>query len=386
MISSLHFGHFKCFQSLRLELGNLTLLTGFNAAGKSTSCQPLLLLAQGLRTAPSSGDLGLNGPMVRLGTAGEVLSRDSSDQLMHIAVESSNVKLAWLFRPAERTGSGALAIERGSLEIEGRAERTWSAAIRPNDLELRRADPLFEAIKETVYVSATRLGAAKTFPSPDDAGVSFGDVGPYGEYAPWWYCQFADEEVEVRRRHVKESGLTLRRQLDAFLGDLFPGGQATAELIPRTSRVRLGLRTDIESDWRRPVNTGYGMTYAFPILVSLLLAKAGQVVIIDSPEAHLHPSGQSTMGRLLAHFANAGIQLIVETHSDHVLNGIRCAVRDQTTGPDAIVIYFFGAAGSVVGEQRVSSLRVDRAGNIDNWPPGFFDQSERDLARLAGWE
>jgi predicted ATPase len=147
------------------------------------------------------------------------------------------------------------------------------------------------------------------------------DVGVEGQFAPWWYAHAADDEIDVERRHPKESASTLRRQLDAYLGELFAGAQANAEQISRTSLVRLEFKTSTTSDWRRPANVGYGLTYAFPILVALLIARPGQIVVIDSPEAHLHPRAQSAMGSMLARFAKAGVQILVETHSDHVLNG-----------------------------------------------------------------
>jgi predicted ATPase len=119
-----------------------------------------------------------------------------------------------------------------------------------------------------------------------------------------------------------------------------------------------------------------------------LLAKPGQVLIIDSPEAHLHPLGQSRIGRFLAQMAATGVQIILETHSDHVLNGIRLAVRDSLIKPDQVMIHFFNRASEIqsVDFPRVVSPAIDTQGNLSEWPDGFFDQSDKDLARLAGWE
>ena len=387
MIDSVAFTHLKCFDTLRVELAPLTLLTGFNAAGKSTSYQPILLVAQALRTAPGSELLGLNGPLVKLGTAGEVLASGIDNSPAKISIDANGTSITWDLRPAPRSGgSGALIVESGSLSTADEKPISWTRRLLPQGTISPGGEALLATIRDVIYVSASRLGTSEVFPSPDDSGVSHADVGPRGEYAPWWYAQFADEEIASDRRHKDEEGLTLRRQLDAFLSDIFPGGQANAEVIPRTSFVHLGLRSDIKSDWRRPINTGYGMSYVFPALVALLLAKPHQTVIIDSPEAHLHPRGQSIMGRHLAHFSNAGVQIIIETHSDHILNGIRCATRESIINPDKIAIYFFASPDNEKHQQRVQNLRVDGAGNINNWPQGFFDQAERDLANIAGWD
>ena len=147
--------------------------------------------------------------------------------------------------------------------------------------------------------------------------------------------------------------------------------------------LALQFRLSETGEWRRPANVGYGLTYAFPILVALLAAEPGDIVVIDSPEAHLHPQAQSRMGWMLAAFAAAGLQLIVETHSDHVLNGIRLAVREQLLLSSKLSLLFF--AGSSLNGHGVTSPRIDGEGRIYEWPDGFFDQSDKDVAQLAGW-
>jgi CRISPR-associated Cas5-like protein len=148
--------------------------------------------------------------------------------------------------------------------------------------------------------------------------------------------------------------------------------------------MNLQFRLSEFGSWRRPSNIGYGLTYAFPILVALLGAIENQVIVIDSPESHLHPSAQSQMGRILASFAAAGVQTIVETHSDHLLNGVRLAVRDGILSSEDLRIHFFrGVSGA---EHGVTRPRIGAGGEIYEWPEGFFDQGEKDLSRLAGWD
>lgn len=112
-----------------------------------------------------------------------------------------------------------------------------------------------------------------------------------------------------------------------------------------------------------------------------LCADSGQTVILDSPEAHLHPKAQSRIGGFLSLMASGGIQMIVETHSDHVMNGVRLAVRDRIIQPEQTAIYFFTGKS----DPRVIRLSLDKYGTIHDLPDGFFDQAEHDLANLAGW-
>ena len=82
------------------------------------------------------------------------------------------------------------------------------------------------------------------------------------------------------------------------------------------------------------------------------------------------------MGRFLAKVAAVGIQVVLETHSDHVLNGIRRSVRSGESTPDSVAINFLGPAG------KASKPRIYADGGIDPWPSGFFDQTEKDLLEL----
>jgi predicted ATPase len=92
------------------------------------------------------------------------------------------------------------------------------------------------------------------------------------------------------------------------------------------------------------------------------------------------------MGYFLGQVAAAGVQIIVESHSDHVLNGLRKAVRDQKLKPDNVAIHFFNRRERMPkdGAQIISPV-INPAGQLSTWPEGFFDQFEKDLAQLAGW-
>ena len=92
------------------------------------------------------------------------------------------------------------------------------------------------------------------------------------------------------------------------------------------------------------------------------------------------------MGRFVAQVAATGVQVILESHSDHILNGIRRAVKEGVTTPDSLAIHFFQRRGSKNGhESHVVSPIVNESGVIDHWPEGFFDQFDRDLEVLTDW-
>ncbi|MBE0701686.1 MAG: hypothetical protein BGO03_11320 [Mesorhizobium sp. 61-13] len=348
---------FKCFDDLRLEFGQLTLVTGFNGGGKSTALQPLLLLAQALRFGTLDA-LPLNGPLVRLGTAGDI-APIRSERPMLLKIEGDDGSFA--VQPALQAGDRVLPI-----------------AAPPE----RRPSPRLRRALETLsFLGAVRMGAEDAFPIPERVNVR--DVGHDGRFAPYWFDQLADEDVDPRRRYPGTEAAIFRRQFDSWLSSLFPGAEANVQNVTAMSQMNLQFRLAELGSWRRPSNIGYGLTYAFPILVALLAAVPDQLIVIDSPESHLHPSAQSQMGRLLATLASAGVQIVVETHSDHLLNGVRLAVRDGTLPPEDLRLHFFkGPNGK---DHGVTTPGIGEGGEIYEWPEGFFDQNEKDLSRLAGW-
>lgn len=140
------------------------------------------------------------------------------------------------------------------------------------------------------------------------------------------------------------------------------------------------LKSDSRSEFQRPQNVGFGLTQLFPVLVALLVAEPGQLVIIENPEVHLHPRAQQQIGFFAAEAAAAGVQVMVETHSDHVLNGIRLAVRRGKLASDDVAIHFLGVPGT--DTNSLVSPTIDSDGRLDQWPAGFFDQFDLALSEL----
>lgn len=364
-LRQLDLAEFKCFESLRVPLGGLTILSGYNGAGKSTALQPLLLLAQAARRktftdGSEAGDLPLNGEIVKLGSAGDVIRAKSEGATCRFEISDGEKSLALTATGKKGARSLNLKKERGE---------SWPE--------------LFTSLERLVHISAVRGGPMEVFPAPDRIAGQACDVGIDGRFAAYWYHELADIEVEEARRCSDEIATTFRKQLDAWLNRLAPGANANVQALGAVSMLALQFRLNYTGEWRHPANVGYGLSYSFPILVALLAAEAGDIVVIDSPEAHLHPQAQSRMGQMLATFASTGVQLIVETHSDHVLNGIRLATYDKVISADDLSLLFF--SGSSIDGHGVTRPQINQDGRIDEWPAGFFDQSEKDISRLAGW-
>lgn len=376
-LDAIHAERFKCFDTLVMPVGQLTLLTGYNGAGKSSSLQPLLLMAQSMRFATGGSGLPLNGSLVRLGSASDVVSRIAGGDVA-LGFSGGGDFARWRFGYDRDHGFSELQFRDAEFSFaQGQAAPdNWR-------LKLDYSRPLIRSVRDLIYLTAVRQSRLDAFPSPDDPSAIVGDVGAEGEFAPFWYVQRADEEVNQERRHPTEARVTVRGQIDAWLSTIFPGASANAESLPGTSLNKLTFKMGRGSSWDRPSNVGFGLSYAFPLITALVTAAPGQIVVVDSPEAHLHPSAQSAMGRMLAHFAASGLQVIIESHSDHLLSGVRLAVKEKVIDPSAASISFFDRGERWDGGAAFIPIEIRSDGGISEWPKGFFDQGINDLVELS---
>ena len=160
--------------------------------------------------------------------------------------------------------------------------------------------------------------------------------------------------------------------------EFFPGCDLRVSPVDGANAVSLRFRSDARSEFQRPQNVGFGLSQLFPILVALLAAKQGDILLIENPEVHLHPKAQQDIGSLLSCVANTGVQIILETHSDHVLNGIRLAVKSRAIAAENVAVHFFSPDGNF----NPITPKIDSNGRLDEWPEGFFDQLDLALSKL----
>src|SRR5437667_9264597 len=120
MITGLRLENFKCFEALGLSLAPLTLLTGFNAAGKSTALQTILLLAQTIRTQDVGSELRLNGPLVSLGSPGDVINQDTAGSQLTLGINTSAAELLWSFGINESSDRRTLNVLEVRIDANGR--------------------------------------------------------------------------------------------------------------------------------------------------------------------------------------------------------------------------------------------------------------------------
>ncbi|MEO5375703.1 MAG: DUF3696 domain-containing protein [Alphaproteobacteria bacterium] len=377
MIERVDILHFKCFDELSLPLAKMTLLSGANAAGKSTLLQALALLQQTMREHEWSNRLVLNGDSVKLGTANDVVDKVHGRFSFEIGLECDGKCYNWTFSAEERSGM-SMAVEK---IIVDRKETH-----RPSSLQFLlpvvhgdMVPSVVNCLRSLTYLTAERVGPREFYVLED--GLTATVVGPAGEHAV--SILHSERDKLVRTELVLgDNPPTLLHQVEARMRQFFPGCSIRVQPVPQANAVTLGLRTSDDDDFHRPIHAGFGLTQVLPIVVAALSATHNSILLIENPEVHLHPAGQALMGSFLADVAGTGVQVILETHSDHVLNGVRRAVK-RGFSPENVALYFFQPR-SDDGAQVVAP-QMDAAGNIDEWPTGFFDQYDKDMSYFAGW-
>ena len=377
MLTRLDLRLFKCFELLKLPLAPLTLLSGPNSSGKSSVLQALVLLHQTTREHEWSTRLALNGAAVHLGTVVDVVDEVNGRTEVGIGVATEDSSCGWTFEGDRRDMS--MRVRRVSLDGRTSDDPEALRHLLP-PMDDGRVAPLAELLRGLTYVTAERVGPQEAYPLEDPFDADL--VGARGEHAVSVLHWGRDEPV-LPGLVLPDAPPTRLRQVEARMRTLFPGCSVDLQQVPQTNAVTLGLRTSDDTGFHRPMHTGFGLTQVLPIVVAALSASAGGVMLIENPEVHLHPAGQALIGQFLADVARAGVQVLVETHSDHVLNGIRRAVRTGRLTPEQVAIHFFRPRSDAGAQVR--SPILDAAGNIDVWPEGFFDQFDRDMNYFAGW-
>lgn len=370
MIQALSLVNFKCFSSLPLTLSRLNVFAGINGCGKSTVIQSLLAIRQSIQSGSILQDrIQLRGSLADLGTAGEVYCAQPSSDLIEIVVKHSGGSAIELRspKPTERAGEYFL-----QLQSRVPSEKFVSLFTEPFN-----------------YLNAERIGPRKVFSIPPAEGHPLW-VGKRGENAPFIVSSETKETIITNQWLILESAdgkeyPTIQFQWPLWMSRLFPGFDAESEIYSQVDEVRLALslqrRQTGPNLFVRPTNTGFGLSFVLGIVVAGLAAGPDTILIIENPEAHLHPRAQSSVGEFLARVSAGGTQVFVETHSEHVLNGIRRMVKQTILSPEGVQFFYFSKAPSAM-EPTVLPISVSASGDISDWPDGFFDQLDKDLTVL----
>lgn len=360
MISNLTISNFKIHKHLVMPMSNLTILAGLNGSGKSSVIQALALLRQSKDSLSADG-LTLNGQLFNGTNAGTLENWESGSDLMEINFEVD-----------DRT---TYPFEFKYVNIEDtEIKRAPDSVLTEGWKEL----PLYT--KDFQYISAFRLGPNDDY-STDSGLVEKGQISKFQgrcEYAVSFLFQNASKNIGDKRMcHESDSSLLLGDQVNAWMQEISP----EVRVVVERSGDKYKLNYRYQDHTASAVNSGFGLTYALPIVIAVLNARPGALILIENPEAHIHGAGQAALMRLVAMAAACGIQIVIETHSDHILDGALVAVKQGIMKKEQLAVKFFDIEDDHTS--HCYDLKVESNGRIMDVPEGFFDQFSKDLEILT---
>jgi len=370
MITRLTINNFKALKEADFTLGKITLLSGANAVGKSTLIQSLLLLKQSFS----------NGEIKHL--------KLKSDDYLNLGLGKDVVAIG---AGPEESISFELTIDHGQqLKFD------FGQAGEKDILPLHRISPtkfeygklaLFSNGKHFQYLGANRITPKVQYKTSPLFVDELHFLGKEGAFTAHYLAKNQNRTIPNKQlQHPNAKSDTLLDNVSAWLSEITEDVKVTTTYYQEleTATLTYGFLTQGAYTDFKPTNVGFGLTYVLPIVTAALMLETGGLLIVENPESHLHPKGQSKLAQLCAKAAAAGIQIILETHSDHILNGLRVAIRKkESIAPEDSTVYFFARDyTSATLEPIVTPVFIDESGRLDSWPEGFFDEWDKQLDLL----
>ncbi|MDD9316649.1 AAA family ATPase [Acinetobacter lactucae] len=348
MLSYIHLKNFKSYIDQNIPLNNLTILSGLNNSGKSSVIQAFRMLNRST-----------------LGKTPYISDHGSYEELLCKFVQKDKPII---------------------IEIDGNSK----LEIHKNKCIPAANCPLL------TYIGADRLGPQKNLPIQYQPSM-YNYLGENGEFILDIISALEFSRIPNELHHEKSPVQTFMFELKSWLTEISPDIDFQIEIDTKSDLGKAKF------DNYRPNNVGFGLSYTLPILVAGLALSSqnhkgdnideleslvnwyekkeslGAILIVENPEAHLHPRGQTRLGLFLAKVANCGVQVIVETHSDHVIDGIRIAVKDKFLNKDKVIFHYLEKHENLT---KLQTINIDEQGKMSYWPNGFFDEALKNRAYL----
>lgn len=352
MLNSFEIFGYKSLVHCKVPIKNLTLLCGLNNSGKSSVIQALRMFCN---------------------------SYDGKPPLLpgHGSVSELKSKLVAI---------------NDTILFNGTFDNGQNSSFALTDYACER--PVFAPL--SCYISADRWGPKISLPM-DQKLNGFPEIGEHGEYVIGFLDKLRNIKIPKELQHPNSQGDVLQYEIVGWLSEIAPGVELFYESHTKQDS------THVEYNNFRPTNVGFGLSYCLPILAAILgmaghspstgwdnnfgqdweahKRDRGMLIMIENPEAHLHPKGQTALGRLIALGAASGLQIIVETQSDHLMDGIRIAVKDQLISAEKVIFHYLTKERD--GTSKIVTPEINQDGKLSFWPEGFFDQTLKNRTELA---
>ena len=365
-IKSLELKNFKAYQNKKFNFSNLTVFCGNNSVGKSTAIQALGMILQ----SKLSKSLQINGDLVHIDDIHNFQNR--TQESLSIAIDTDKFSATWGYEDGEQR--------------EGLLGKNALLFIDTNENLSDLIDYLsIEKELKFQYLQAERFGPR------DNLSLSqhsyYDDwLGTKGEFTIEVLERLINKNIVQLsnrvesgndvRKHASITSHDIARNIEAWMAEISPEHKINPKKEVKANAAFNSIIPEHGYE-TKPINIGFGYSYALGIVSALLLAKADNIIIIENPEAHLHPRGQSYLGRLITLTAMSGVQVVIETHSDHLLNGMRVIARTEESYKPSIFTLYYVSKGE--SQSDAEKIELGNDGKLSSWPEGFFDQQVQDM-------
>lgn len=385
MITALELKNFKSIKSKYFHLRNLNVIMGMNGQGKSSFIQSLLLLRQS--DSLQKGILKLNG-----GDNGIINIGSTKDTLYQYAKETDNLSYKLLINDTDEIFIDTDYIPEADF-FKIKNDDHVSNLFLSTSLS---KEPLFT--NRFQYLHAQRVEPEEANKASFSAVMIEDDLGKYGQYTAHYIEQHGSRQINFSNlRHPKSFSIdpvtgkelikqSLLDQINFWLGEISPGVSVKVQKITN-ELVLLGYEFEQVgfgyTNQFKPQNVGFGISYSLHVITSILKAREGDLIIIENPESHIHPRGQAELGKLIALASLNSIQIVIETHSDHILNGIRVAVKENKELSNRTILFYFE---KVIAETEqystITDIEIDQYGTLSDYPDNLLEEWGNQLSKL----
>lgn len=355
MINSLEIYDYKCLHEAEMSLGKVNLITGKNSSGKSSVIQALKLFADNVGNTSADGAKTQAGgldlmPFYETGN----MYTNASEYVIKVVSGEATTRMTFTPNDGSRTNT-LVAIEEHNHDARNKQD-----------------------LPAIYHLPANRMSNRDSYP------MNFTPKMPLGRQGEFIIDYFYNNRISPLDAKLMAAGTmdnSLETQVNHWL-NMLTG--YTMGVERRGDQYDVYFK-DFIGNRIRSSQVGTGVGYIAAMLVVCLGAPLGSFIAIENPEIHLHPKAQSDLTDFFATIGAAGNQLLVETHSDHIINGMLVRVKEaETIGSEDLKIYFFDEDAEFENCMSPKLLAVSEKGKISKAPKGFFDQIQIDLRKLLG--
>ncbi len=375
MLQNIIIKNFKAHSNTELALSNLNILSGINGVGKSSVFQAMLLLRQSHENNVLQRGLQLNKPYCYIGDYADAIYQYAPNDTIEFEIKyDGKDAFSWRFRPDKNnlTGNYIPVVDPQKYDLEG-------VSMFSDNFQYLSASRTAKSESDTFAVETRR-----------QLSLDRGQAELVAHFLFYWGKEKKEKVKFDNLLHPNVSENDLLSQVSAWEREISPNVNVVPNRNGNSFSIKYSFNksNDVTNEYSSD-NVGFGLTYALPLVVAILSASKDSLILIENPEAHLHAKGQSELAKLIALAAQNGVQIILETHSEHFINAIliaskRFEIEGKGIDKDLVRIYHF-----MRDDEKHCAITVPvkilADGKLDSQPENFFEQTEIDLNYLLGF-